>query len=203
MADRVGFSLGGPDGVLSHFLAQPLNDFHQWYAEALQEFPEEFDAERLRLLENIKQQGPIVVHDMQPSHVNFLLLDYYSSYANTKGILHDLHNYWDRLADHQLLVECLRQQGHSSSAELLKYTVTSRLSIPDASQILVDWRDYSLSFWTAEEVTQLKDTFDSMTEHDLLTLTDDERVQHALQTTREALEVAASRSTGLIIFVGW
>lgn len=77
MADRVGFMLGGSDGVLSHFLAQPLQDFHVWYHEALQEFPDEFEFDRWQLLGHILQHGPSAVHDASPTHVNLLILDYY------------------------------------------------------------------------------------------------------------------------------
>jgi hypothetical protein len=65
-----------------------------------------------------------------------------------------------------------------------------------------EWLDYQLSFWTAGEVVTLKDAISGISEAPLLGA-DDDRLLHAFRTTREALDIAASQSTGLIIFVGW
>ncbi|MFB9991930.1 hypothetical protein ACFFLM_08135 [Deinococcus oregonensis] len=203
MADRVGFMLGGSDGILSHFLVQPLQDFHAWYEEALQEFPDEFNATRWRFLGKILEQGPVALEDASPSDVNGLLLDYYGSYANFHGLIRELHDYWDKLSYHQLLVEVLEQQGHSVVTKLLTHTVMGRLTIADPSFPLNDWRDYELSYWTADEVITLKDALGKITEETLPSLMDDEMLLHAFQTTRETLDMAASQATGVIIFVGW
>lgn len=94
MSNRVGFVLGGPDGILSHFLTQPLQDFHAWYEGALQEFPEEFDAARWRLLGDIIRQGPPAIDQAPPADVNFLIDDYYGDYANIHGLNQGVHEYW-------------------------------------------------------------------------------------------------------------
>jgi len=203
MADRVGFSLGGPDGLLSHFLSQPLHDFHQWYEEALLEFPDEFDAARLELLKKVIRQGSSAIKFAHPKHVNFLVLDYYSTYANINNLLYSLHDYWDKLVVQEKLINCFKKQEQSSMVTLLTYTVMGRLPLPDPIQTVIAWQDYGLSFWIAEEVMMLNHTLNSMTTHQLERLTDDADVQHALKTTREALKIGGLRSTGIIIFVGW
>lgn len=202
MSDRVGFVLGGWDGLLSHFLSQPLQDFHAWYEGALQEFPEEFDAARWRLLGDIVQRGPSAIDQAPPADVNFLMLDYYGDYANVHNLLQDLHEYWDKLVSHQRMVDMFQQRGHLLAAELLAHTVMGRLAIPDPGFPLQEWGDYPLSFWTAAEVVTLKSALDELNEDALSRAVDDELL-HALQTTREAMDIAASQSTGLIIFVGW
>lgn len=203
MADRVGFMLGGSDGVLSHFLGQPLQDFHVWYHEALQESPDEFEFARWHLLGRILLQGPSAVHSASPTDVNLLILDYYGSYANIHGLNQGLHHYWSKLVDHQLLVDALRQQEPSPMVELLTRTVMGRLAIPDPSFPLNDWRDYELSYWTAHEVVTLREAMGDLTQATVLALREDEMLFHAVKTTREALDIAATHSTGLIIFVGW
>lgn len=87
-------------------------------------------------------------------------------------------------------------------AELLARTVMGRLAIPDPSFPLNDWRDYDLSYWTADEVVTLREAMGDITEATLPAIEDD-MLFHAVKTTREALEIAATHSTGLIIFVGW
>lgn len=203
MSNRVGFVLGGADGILSHFLTQPLQDFHAWYEGALQEFPEEFDAARWRLLGDIVQQGPSAIDQAPPAAVNFLILDYYGDYANIHGLIQELHEYWDKLDYHQLLVETFHQAGHTVVAGLLAHTVMGRLFIPDPGFPLNEWLDYQLSFWTVTEVVTLKNAIDEISEEALSLLADDEMLLHAFETTREALDMAAAQSTGLIIFVGW
>ena len=202
MSDRVGFISGGRDGLLSHFLSQPLPDFHAWYEDAIQEFPEEFDAARQRLLEDIVRRGPSAIGHASPAEVNLLILDYYGNYANVHSLLQELHEYWDKLVYHQRLVDMFQQRGHPLAAELLAYTVMGRLAIPDPGFLMPKWADYPLSFWTATEVVTLKNTLDEV-DKNALSLTVDNELLHTLQTTREALDIAASQSTGLIIFVGW
>lgn len=203
MADRVGFVLGGSDGLLAHFLAQSLQDFHHWYRETLGECPEEVDAARWRLLETLIKQGPSALQYATPTAINLLLMDYYGSYANVHGLTQNLHEYWDKLAYHQLLLDAFRRHGHTLIAELLARTVMGRLPIPDPTFPMNDWRDYQLSFWTADEVMTLHWAVSELSHDAVASLTDDEGIQHALQTIREALDIAASHSTGLIIFVGW
>jgi hypothetical protein len=131
MSNRVGFVLGGPDGILSHFLTQPLQDFYAWYEGALQDFPEEFDAARWRLLRELVQQGPSALNFALPADVNLLMLDYYGDYANIHGLIQKLHDYWDKLVDHQLLIETFNQLGDTLVASLLAHTMMGRLAVSD------------------------------------------------------------------------
>lgn len=202
MADRVGYMLGSPDGVLSHFLGGPLKDFAVWYIQALEEFPEELSAARFALLQKVLQRGKAAFEDANPQEVNALVLDYYSTYANINNLLNTTHDYWDKFVYHRALVDLFRQRGEQQTATFLDHTVRGRFLHPQP-QTCVDREEYDLSFWTKNEVLDLQRRLGPWSAQNWTSITRDEHLRHALRTTAEALKIAAAHDTGLIIFVGW
>lgn len=203
MSDRVGFSLGTPDGLLAHFLRQPLDDFQRLYEEELSEFPDEYDVGRLFLLKEVVQRGRAALETAPPSQANRLVLEYYAIYANIHyHLLPTLHDYWDKLIYHETLQTRLKRQQHTGIATLHAYILTGRAPFDDPETQLFHWVDYPLGYWTAAEAEYLHEAFNRMLDDDIRALTPEEGEQHALQTLREALGIAVIRSTGLIFVMG-
>lgn len=203
MADRVGFLLGSPDGLLTHFLTQPLGDFQRWYEEELNEFPDEFDVARLSLLSEARHYGHAALKAAPPNQTNQLILEYYTCYANIHSyLLPVLHEYWDKLIVHETVQTWLKRQGHQEVATLHAYILTGRppFSVPEPR--FPTWVDYSLGYWTGTEVEQLHRAVNRMSDEERRAVTLGEDGQHALKTLSEALRTAVAQSTGLIFVMG-
>ncbi len=86
------------------------------------------------------------------------------------------------------------------AATLTGYILSGRPVLRDASAQPFYSEDnvFRLSYWTAEEVSQLKLTFDSLSESHLRDLDPD---WGALPSTQEATNAAFNRKSGLIITV--
>lgn len=203
MSDTVTFSFGSPDGVLTHFLSQPLQAFHAWYAAELLTGPDELSVERLRLLALVVEGDTGALQATAPRQADLLIRDFYETYANVTQSLERAHDTWPRLTAFQDLAERLRP--HDARATGLLSLIWEGRTVFSPVARPFEWGEYQLAYWTADEVVTLQGALHGLSEQCLQAVTFGEDVEArrwALLVLRTALAAAVERSTGLILTVG-
>jgi hypothetical protein len=66
MGIRVSFWLGAEDGICSHFLSSPLDQFEKWASDAEAEFPNEIGTGVLDVIRDVRSRGSLAFQTADP-----------------------------------------------------------------------------------------------------------------------------------------
>ncbi|WP_027482464.1 hypothetical protein [Deinococcus pimensis] len=206
MSVSASFYLGSPDGLVSHFLSGPLDDFEHWYAERLEKHPDFLGRRVLNVIRQVRQGGRdalAAASTRVPWMVDETLSWYYGLFTDT----HLPPDGWKRAAVPTIrrdeivkLEKALVDRGLTETAELVTFILTGRpvLRDPEVQPFVPDdpQSPPTLAFWTLEEVERLHDLLGGLREAERLVL---DPGWGALPTLLDAVNAARQRRAGVIV----
>jgi hypothetical protein len=167
---RVQTWLGGEDGLCSHFLSGPLDEFQAWAHSVDAEFPGEVHEDVLPLIAEVRARGaPALVATSKDSarRVDWMLDLYYGDFCDS-GEWHWLMRPADASAlSQRYFAEAANwiesAQPNSKCAPLWPLLLSGRAVLRDASLLPYESDDgvYRLSYWTLQECRTLRNEFET------------------------------------------
>ena len=206
MGIRVMSWLGAKDGIASHFLSGPLDQFAGWIEETEAEYPGDLPSGTLNLLRDVRVRGAAALQATDAVHAARVdrLLDLYYGHFCDSGPGHDLLvSADDAMLPERYYAAALplleRSSSHRQIAELWRLLLTGRPVLRDA-RAPYESADgvFRLSYWTHAECTHLRRERKALV---TWAGTPQSEGEHALDATLRGVSTAIDVGVGLIFTV--
>jgi hypothetical protein len=211
MGIMVSFWLGAEDGIRSHFLSAPLDQFENWVSEIEAEYPGEFPPGLLDLIRDVRSQGALALQTtdrIRAEQIDRMLDEFYGGfcdYGPGKEFLVEAVSPWIlRVLWYDEAIDLLRRAGlGSETLRLWKFLIEGRPLLRDPETLPYTWAGehgaFRLGYWTLAECSRLLPELTLAARWDASEV--DQTCRDALNITIHACARAIEEKVGLIITV--
>jgi hypothetical protein len=164
MSIRVSFWLGAEDGICSHFLSAPLDQFEEWASDTEAEFPKEVGTEVLDLIRDVRCRGAAALQTTDSVRAAELdrMLDMFYGFFCDFGPGQELLDYASpsivSVRRYRAATDLLRRAELSSETlKLWEFLIGGRPVLRNAEALPYTSEDgvFHLSYWTFAECSHL------------------------------------------------
>jgi hypothetical protein len=208
MGIMVSFWLGAEDGIRSHFLSAPLDQFEKnWASEIEAEYPDRFGDWLLGLIRDVRSRGALALQTsdrIRAEQIDQMLAEFYGGFCDGPGkeLLAEASPGMLRVQWYCEAIDLLhRAKLSDETLRLWKFLIEGRpvLRDPEALPYTSDDGIFHLSYWTLAECSRLLPELTLAARWDAPDV--DQMCRTALIITIDACARAIEEKVGLIITV--